>query len=365
LRSTARRLAALGAALACATSVAGCSGKATAPAGAARFGWVALSRGEKPRFVERGITRDDVLAMDSLGEPLFAVLILQAGATNQVLALDHSVERCGPARSGIVFGRAGKHARMPTVAQILSHQSGLAVRSNSTLLTFEPGARWSRSDDAMLCLQRNLERESQSGLDDLARAGLLQSLGMLKSGWVRKGDSPPEPLARVPGDTRAHASRTFTGSLGDLASYIGCVLSRQCPGLGEPILEQQEQPRAVADASRRVSWGLGWGIFESNGERVLAHFGQPSSNAYRLLVVVPSRGLAVAVVVEDAPDARREAGEIARRELHLELAALDSPVFDRTLDRPTIDLTPSPHQHHHATADEAAPLPTPPGRFRR
>jgi CubicO group peptidase (beta-lactamase class C family) len=307
--------------------------------------------------------------MDSLGEPLFAALILEAGATHEALALDHTIERCGPARSGIVFGRAGKHARMPTVAQILSHQSGIAVRSNSTLLTFEPGARWSRSDDAMTCLQRNLEREAQAGLDDIARAGLLRKLGLGKSGWVRKGGLPGGSPSRVPADARAHASRTFTSSLADLGTYLGCVLSLRCPGLEAPVLDQLRQRRATADTARELSWGLGWGVFASNGEEALAWFGQPSATSYHLAVAIPSRGRAIAVLVDGAPGARREAVAIARRELRLDLAALDSPAFDRTLDKPTIDLAPSPHQHHHPSAAPAAatdPAPaTPPGRSRR
>lgn len=310
----------------------GCSAKA--PRDEQRSAWVTYRQGHAVETVSQGIAADEVLPMDSLGEPLFAALVLSPLG----LPPNQEIDRCGAARAGIVFGRTGKNARKPTVAQVLSHQSGLANRANSTLLTFEPGTRWSRSDDAMLCLQRNLERQRESDFEEVAQSGLLSSLELLNSGWVRNEAGRP------------HASRTFSSSLPDLSRFLSCVLSRACPGLPASVLTLQESAQIVADPALEVSWGLGWAVFSDSGATVLAHFGQTVAG-YRLMLAIPSAGDGAVVFVEGSPAGaeppRAAALRIARKALSRPLTGLDSRVFDRSQDKPTIDLNPSPHQHHH------------------
>jgi hypothetical protein len=136
----------------------------------------------------------------------------------------------------------------------------------------------------------------------------------------------------------------------DLSRFLYCTLARDCPGLSASTLALQASPQIEADASLGVSWGLGWAVFSDTGATVLAHFGQ-TVVGYRLMVAIPSTGEGVVVFVEGSPansePPRAATLRIARRALSRPLAALDSRVFDRSQDKPTIDLNPSPHLHHH------------------
>ena len=245
----------------------------------------------------------------SLSKTVFAYLYLlekeRAG-----LALDDQVDQL-PDLPALA---ADQRFAEVTPALLLSHQSGLPnwrgrfdrtgdtyptqFKATDTLqLKQAPGSGFSYSGEGYLYLQRVLEGRTKEDLEELARRRLFSPLNMTRSsyipqtrlesliaeGYYRDGNSRPALAAKLP----VSAASLLTTSR-DYAAFLQELLRR------EDMLREMGTPLVPVDTldGTLISWGLGLGITEYQGNRYVFHWGDNGPfKAYFMLSLSEKKGV--------------------------------------------------------------------------
>lgn len=201
-----------------------------------------------------------------------------------------------------------------TPAILLSHQSGLPnwrgrfdrtgdtyatqFKATDTLrLKQDPGTGFSYSGEGYLYLQRVLEGRTNEDLENLARRRLFTPLDMTRSsyiprsnlesliaeGYYREGNSRPAAAAKLP----VSAASLLTTSR-DYAAFLQELLRQ------DEVLQHMATPLVAVDTlgETLISWGLGLGITDYQGDRYVFHWGDNGAfKAYYLLSLSEKKGV--------------------------------------------------------------------------
>ena len=221
-------------------------------------------------------TPGDVFEAASLTKPVFAALVMSL-IRDSVIRLDAPLSSY-PGWPRMSDPRAGAI----TIAMVLSHSSGLGNgdADSAKRLAFDPGHGWRYSGAAYRYLQRVVEHATGQPLDTLLRTRVFAPLGMGRSSmvdaarpesaWFVGHDRAGRPLPRDR-FVRASASTSLRTTARDYARFLQAVMAggRDGSPLWRADVAAMLEPRASADSSLGIRWGLGWALVGP----VLFHWG--------------------------------------------------------------------------------------------
>lgn len=243
-------------------------------------------------------------------------------------------------------GTLDPHLRNATLAQLLSHRSGLAAYSSGAELsalhpegdspqaqrldaalsmlrepaTYEPGSRFLYSNAGYVVVGAMLERVGGASVEELMEARVFRPLGMRDA---RFGDAHPGETGQPLGHYISEGALTVyldndpviplflrpagdvSLSLDDYGLYLRehlCGLQASATRLLDPaLIEYLHAPQGEENAS------LGWGQYSFGGNPASVHVGGTGTfSAY--VAILPGADLAVATVVNSgAPEAGQAA----------------------------------------------------------
>jgi CubicO group peptidase (beta-lactamase class C family) len=188
-----------------------------------------------------------------------------------------------------------------TARMVLSHSAGFPnwrflTEDGKLSIIFPPGSRYSYSGEGIVLLQMVVEEITGRDLEALAQEKVFGPLAMTRSSYVWQEDY--EDNYALPHDEygrpqmlkkreEADAAGSMATTAGDYARFVVAVLD---PGGGrEALVNEMLEPQipitsqamfgpgawreADADRDISLSWGLGWGRFDSEHGRAFFHTG--------------------------------------------------------------------------------------------
>lgn len=303
--------------------------------------------------LETGVaaTEDSVFQIGSITKVFTTTLVMQL-VDEGLLNLDAPLRTALPE---FALADEAAAARI-TARQLLSHSGGFegdiftdtgagddCLERYAALLAevpqiFAPGVMFSYNNAGFCVLGRLVEAVRGEPFDRCLRRLLLDPLGLrhasldageailhrAAAGHVRPGDA--EGTARL-AVARPWAMARSNGPAGsmlamrarDLVVFAELHLSKGRSRSGAPVLsaasvqEMRRQQMLLPDIQQGTAWGLGWELFARPGGLVVGHDGSTIGQS-AMLRIVPSRGVAVAVVANGG-DAKPLFAEIADRVL--------------------------------------------------
>ncbi len=241
------------------------------------------------------VTDSTVFEAASLGKPVFAYAVMRL-ADQGLLDLNRPIISYLP--SG--FQIHDSNIRKITALMILSHQSGLPNwRQGPELKTFfEPGERFSYSGEGFDLLQMAVEEILKKPLDECMKELVFVPFAMTRSSysWLPSYDrlkAYPHNEMLEPGkinrSLRVSAASSLHTTAADFARFVGAALRGE--GLKKATSQQMItshaqidencvnclQQRSTAIISRNISWGLGWGLQQTEKGTALWHWGDNGS----------------------------------------------------------------------------------------
>jgi CubicO group peptidase (beta-lactamase class C family) len=240
----------------------------------------------------RGSIDDDtVFAAASLSKPVFAsgvMSLVDAGA----LELDRPLTEYLTEP----YLADDERAASITARMVLSHSTGFPNwREDGPLfLRWNPGTRWGYSGEGYAYLQHVVERVAGVSLDRYLADAVLTPLGMHDSSFAWRDDfearvaaghdrdGKPQPQMRGRGRKTAAGGLYATGP-----DYLRFLVHSLAHG------DRMFEPQIRIDDE--LSWGLGWGIEESDGGRAVWQWG--NNPGYKSFVIGrPADGQGVVVL---------------------------------------------------------------------
>ena len=291
-------------------------------------GEVVYSRGFGVNSAETGepVSARTVFAALSFSKTLFAYLVMQL-VDEGVLELDRPlVSYLSKPLPEYEFYRdlAGDslHTKL-TARMVLSHTTGLPnwrwfTDAGTLQFVFEPGERFSYSGEGFYLLQLVVEEVTGQGLEELARARIFQPLGMERTSFLSLPSFDDDyavdhdrflaPMGKQKRE-EANAAGSAQTTAGDYARFLAAVMMGW--GLSDAGHQEMFTPQVPiehvrmfgplanvrADRGNRplASWGLGWGLVESEYGRAFYHTGN-DAGAANYHVAFPERGIAVVLL---------------------------------------------------------------------
>jgi CubicO group peptidase (beta-lactamase class C family) len=245
-----------------------------------------------------------VFAGCSLGKPVFAYLVMQLVEEGK-LDLDHPLvdylDR--PIDDYPEWSSLKDDGRMReiTARRVLTHTTGLPnlrtqMEDGKLGFVYQPGERFSYSGEGFAFLQFVVEQITGTPLDVLARERIFAPLDMSRTSYLWEeafeadhADGYTEEQRRIKmnrySQSRAGGSLVTTAS--DFAKFVVAVLNAK--GLKQSSIDQMLAAQVPILSKRmfgplarettednkpiRLSWGLGWGRFDSEFGQAFFHTG--------------------------------------------------------------------------------------------
>jgi CubicO group peptidase (beta-lactamase class C family) len=272
------------------------------------------------------VTDRTVFAALSFSKTIFAYLVMQL-VDEGLLDLDRPLVAYlpQPLPAYEFYGdlEGDELHRTLTARMALSHTTGFPnwrwFTPEGTLgFVFEPGERFSYSGEGIYLLQLVVEEITGAGVEELARARIFQPLGMERTSFVFlpsfeddyavDHDRFLDPIGKEKHD-EANAAGSAQTTAEDYARFLSAVMEGEglSPATREELTAPQvamEHVRMFGPLSRKrsapgdgslASWGLGWGLIESEHGRGLFHTGN-DRGAANYHVAFPGRGIGVVLL---------------------------------------------------------------------
>jgi len=272
------------------------------------------------------VTDRTVFAALSFSKTIFTYLVMQL-ADEGLLDLDRPLASYLPkALPEYEFYRdleGDERHKTLTARMALSHTTGLPnwrwfTPEGTLQFVFEPGERFSYSGEGIYLLQLVVEEIAGESVEELARARIFEPLGMERTSFVFLPSFEDDyavdhdrflaPTGKGKRD-EANAAGSAQTTAGDYATFLAAVMRGE--GLSAASREELSTPQVSIEHVRmfgplsrervapgdapRASWGLGWGLVESEHGRALLHTGN-DRGAANYHVAFPDRGIAVVLL---------------------------------------------------------------------
>ena len=205
-----------------------------------------------------------------------------------------------------------------TIRMVLNHTSGLPNWSSEPL-SFDsiPGAKWQYSGEGFLLLQRAVEEVTGEPLDRLMTEQVFKPLAMNHSSYIWDARFEQNILhgTKVNGTPRARwdltkpiAPVTLYTSAADYGKFLVAVLN------DDRMLKQITESPVTVDPSLNLSWGLGWGIEQTQDDLFIWHWGNnPGYRAFTIASVRTGNGF---LMLTNSENGLKLAEPITRKVLH-------------------------------------------------
>lgn len=286
------------------------------------------------------VTPRTVFAAMSFSKTMFAYLVLQL-VDEGVIDLDQPMESYLPrplAEYDFYSDLAGDdRAALVTPRMALSHTTGFPnwrwfTSEGRLQFIYEPGERHSYSGEGIFLLQHVVEEVTGEGLEELARRRIFEPFGMRRTSFVFLPEFEDDfaidhdhylnPLGKERRD-EANSAGSAQTTAEDYARFLIAVMegeglsSEMRDAVFSPQIEIEHArmfgPRARVPApveAPRTSWGLGWGLVESDHGRAFFHTGNDRGGA-NYHVGFPDAGVAV-VLLGNSQNLERAAPALTR-----------------------------------------------------
>ena len=210
--------------------------------------------------------------------------------------------------------------KLITARMVLSHSTGLPnvrlfSRDGRLEIMFEPGTRYSYSGEGYKLLQMVVEHVTAKGLEELSREKIFVPLSMARTSFVWQEEyegnhalphnrwSKPHFISK---SDKAGAAGSMLTTASDFARFIVAVLNAD--GIRGESVREMLKPQ-IALTSRRMfgpdawndtdenrginlSWGLGWGLFETEHGHAFFRTGHGFGNQnYTVTYLEPGIGV--------------------------------------------------------------------------
>jgi CubicO group peptidase (beta-lactamase class C family) len=259
------------------------------------------------------VTNDTIFEAASLSKPVFAYGVLKLADQGR-LDLDAPLVKYLPG----AYVENDARLEKITARIVLSHRTGFPNwRNNNPLrINFTPGERFSYSGEGFVFLQKVVERITGEPLDAFMRKTVFEPLGMTSSSYVwqeryesRKvyGHDPFGSVTgrRKPGEANAAASLHTTAT--DYARFVIAVMNgtglkkKTAREMLTPYVKVQEGCQdcisnpTKGELSKTVSWGLGWGLQQTEDGLSFWHWGDSNNDAQAYVTAYPKQKFALLV----------------------------------------------------------------------
>ena len=247
------------------------------------------------------VTEETIFEAASLSKPVFAYGVLKLVDQGK-LDLDTPLTRyLSPP-----YIEGDDRLEKITARYVLSHRTGFPNwrgDGNALTIRFTPGERFSYSGEGFVYLQKVVEKVTGRALNDYMAEAVFVPLRMKSSSYVWRDDYDRRTATGHDGDgqTRekskpkeANAAASLHTTAADYALFVEAVMKGT--GLKPKTVREMETPqiavdpectnctdRAPKELSRKVFWGLGWGIQETEQGESLWHWGD--NGAFKCFVV--------------------------------------------------------------------------------
>ncbi len=265
-----------------------------------------------------------VFAAASLSKTVFAYLVVVL-AEEGLIDLDRPLQKYLPeplpAYSRYADLASDPRYRAITARMALSHTTGLPnLRSEGGHLTigFEPGSRFSYSGEGVELLRMVVEKITHSDLETLAREKVFIPYGMSHTSYVwndaiaRNVAAPHNEFGWASDPDRptsADAAGSMMTTAVDYARFLAGILTargRRAESVNEmltPVVRVHSQrmfgsgtdSSGDAAPANHLSWGLGWGLFETPDGRAFFHTGH-KGGAQNYVVAYRDRRIAIVLL---------------------------------------------------------------------
>jgi CubicO group peptidase (beta-lactamase class C family) len=281
------------------------------------------------------ITESSLFTGASCGKPIFACLVLKM-AQDGAIDLDRPVNQY--LLDDVLTGQWGDKV---TPRHVLSHSTGLpnwrGDGSEKLTPAFEPGSRFQYSGEGFFHLQRVVEHITGKGFEALMQEKIFTPLGMTSSTFLWLADADERYVAGHNGlismyncetpkmvfdlirnsgkpatfwtyEQIAEAIKTKTGktapapsnfspnvafslltTLPDYTRFLAALVDPENTALGLSPATRQAMHSPVSKVNSAISWGLGIGIEQVQGEQYLWQWGDNGGWKNFILVHLPSR----------------------------------------------------------------------------
>lgn len=202
---------------------------------------------------------------------------------------------------------------------ILSHSSGLPVLrqlyNDKLSIIAQPKTRFYYSNEAMNLLGFVVEEHTNRKLEDLVREMVFEPLNMKRSGMIWQKDfennyafgyDKNETLIGAQKRTSSRAAGSMVTTATDYAQFVIAMMKQE--GLSKSLFREMLTPQIEVASERgfgplrdrfnnkykniKLSWGLGWGLFETAAGKAFFHSGH-TEGWQNYCVVYPKKKTAV------------------------------------------------------------------------
>lgn len=231
------------------------------------------------------VTADMVFEAASLGQPIFAYAVLRLAQRG-----GFDLDRALPAYAPNYDVNGDQRIWRITARRVLCHTTGFPNwrRGSELTIDFDPGERFSYSEEGYAYLQKAVETVTGLPLDEFVQREVFRPLGMAASSYVWRAayetaaavghDYLQQPVPRkAPAQANAASSLYTTAS--DYARFLAEVAH---PTLLDPATVAK-MLRPEVEVSKGLAWALGWGIERAGARSFFWHWGDN----------VASRGFAI------------------------------------------------------------------------
>jgi CubicO group peptidase (beta-lactamase class C family)/pimeloyl-ACP methyl ester carboxylesterase len=244
-----------------------------------------------------------------------------------------------------------------TARMVLSHSTGFPnwrylTPDGKLTIMFHPGTRYSYSGEGIDLLQMVVEHVTGQGLEALAQEKVFGPLGMTRTsyvwqeGWESNVALPHDQWARPRRPNRrseADAAGSMSTTAGDYAKLLAAILNAE--GRRQATMEEMLEPQ-IAITSRSMfgpdawvdtdeyeaidlSWGLGWGRYNSAHGRAFFHTGHDTGfQNYTVTYAERGTGIVLLSNSDNSEGVAQEIVEAAIGETHSPFDWLGYVPFD-------------------------------------
>ncbi len=226
------------------------------------------------------VTSDTVFASASLGQPVFAYAVLRLAQRG-----GFDVDRALAAYAGNFGVKGDDRISRITARRVLCHTTGFPDRRRGSELTidFEPGERFSYTEEGYAYLQKAIETVTGLTLDEFVRREVFGPLGMTASSYVWRAayeatvaaghDYLQQPVPRQELAKATAAVNLYT-TASDYARFLAEMLH---PTLLAPAAVERMM-RPEVEVAKGVAWALGWGIERTGAGTCFWHWGDATAS---------------------------------------------------------------------------------------
>ena len=232
--------------------------------------------GVKASDTQEPVTPHTVFSAASLSKPCFAYAVLKLVEEGKLL-LDK------PLHQYLAYQKFApdENYKKITARMILSHSSGLPNWLNGKLkMRFEPGTKFGYSGEGYVYLMKVIEHILQKPINEVMQEKVFQPLGMNRSSYVWQTAfdtdyaTPHDYLSctkpkQKPKKVNIASSLQTTAN--DYTKLVLAFLNKK--GLKASTFKKVFQPQVKIGKSENLSWGLGWGLQQTQKGKAFWQWG--------------------------------------------------------------------------------------------